>query len=313
MANEDVIHTGPMHGILLISTASTAQGWVFENELPTISAYCGYKIPSGEYVYDETVHKYPIIAVEDKGDLISAGNWSTRYASWSKMGYNPDVNNTEECLNYIGGMPVWAATSGVPMKVVSGNNGDKSGSTTGCTKMWVKYLGSDYLEYSTIVTLNGTTAVALVDTSIARIQNFQAYEGLAPLGDVFIYPSTASTMYISQCPAGLTRARNSMYTVPLNKTLYIKTQYYSAAMKGTAIPVRFLLKSNYNENQSRYSTSLFWPIGVSLLKDTGTFSLLPLPLKIPQKTDIYVSSYTTGTAGTQQSESMLRGWTVENT
>ena len=303
-------HDRPMQGTFMLSTNSTAMGYIFENELPTMSAYTGYKTLTGEFVYDETYNNYPIIAVENKYDLIAEGNYSTRYAAWSKIGYNPDVGSIEEVINYAG-VAFWAATSGQPMKVVSANNNDKSGSTTGLTKVWVKYLGPDYLEYTTTVTLNGTTAVTLVDTSITRIQNFQAYEGLPPLGNITIGPSTGGTISVIQI--GFTRARNSMWTVPSSKTLYIKNIYYSAAGEGNnGRPTRFLLRTNYNPNQERYSTSLFWPVSANLLEDSPLFAPLDIPIRIPEKTDLYVTTITAAASSGNFVESILRGWTVEN-
>lgn len=304
-------HDRPMQGIFMISTDSTAQGFTFDNNLPVVIAYSGFKTVSGEFVYAETFNNYPIIAVESKYDLIAEGKYSTRYKSWSKIGYNPDVGSAEETINFAGSA-FWAASSGQPMRVVSANNNDKPASTSGCLSVWVKYLGPDYLEYSTVVTLNGTTAVTLVDTSITRIQNFQAYTGIAPAGNVTLGPSTGGA--ISTIQAGFTRARNSMWTVPSNKTLYIKNIYYSAAGEGGAgRPTRFLLRTNYNPEQERYSTSLFWPISANLLEDTPIFASLDVPLRVPARTDLYVTTITVAASSGNFVESILRGWTVENT
>ena len=302
-------HARSMQGIFLVSTDSTAQGWVFENNLPTVAAYCGYKIPSGEYVYDETEHKYPIIAVENKYDLIATGEWSNTYRSWSKVGFNPDISTAEEAVNWAGSV-FWAATSGQPMRVASANNLDKVGSS-GCTKVWIKYLDAMYLEQTTTVTLNGTTAVLLVDTSIARIQNFQAYEGNTPLGNIAIGPSTGGT--ISTIAAGYTRARNSMWTVPTSQTLYIKDIYFAAAGDAkTGLVSRVLLRTNYNESQNRYSTSLFWPVLTALLKDNEHCMNLSIPVRIPEKTDIYATAISAAASSGNLVETIFRGWVSDN-
>ena len=284
-------HNGPLKGIFLISTASTGQGWVLDNNLPVMVAYTGYKTPTGEYMYDETVDKYPINAPENKYDLIAEGKCSTKYSAWSKIGYNPDVTSLEEPINWTG-VAYWAATTGGPMGIVSNSNFDVTGST-GCTQVFIKYLDADYIERSTVALLDGTTEVVLVDTSIARINNFQAYAGNAPIGTVTIYLTSASTSTISAIAPGLTRARNTMYTVPVSKTLYIKNIYYSAAHLGnTPRPTRFLLRSNYNETQGQYSTSLFWPISANMLDNEPIYAALDVPIKVPEKTDIYVSTIT---------------------
>jgi hypothetical protein len=310
MAGSSPPQAGPLKGIFLISTASTGQGWVLDNNLPVMIAYAGYKTASGEYTYDETVDHLPLIATADHCDMIGEGTFSTRYSAWSKIGYNPDSGALEEALTYHGAA-FWAATSGGAMKVRSNNNNDKSGSS-GCAQVWVKYLGRDYLEYSTIVSMNGTTAVSLVDTSIARIQNFQAYTGNPPLGDITIM--TSSSDVISSIGIGLTRARNSMYTVPSSKTLYIKSVYYSAASygSGTARPTRFLLRTNYNTNQERYSTSLFFPISANLLKDNALYAAFNIPLRVPENTDLYVTVITAAASSGNVCESITRGYLVEN-
>jgi len=310
MAGPSPPHTGPLKGIFLISTASTGQGWVLDNNLPVMISYSGYKTPTGEYTYDETIDNLPIIATQDKCGAIGEQTWSTKYAAWSKIGFNPDSGALEEALTYHGTV-FWAATSGGAMKVVSANNGDNSSGSSGCSQVWVKYLGRDYLEYSTVVSMNGTTAVSLIDTSIARIQNFQAYNGNAPLGQINIL--TSSSDIISSIGVGLTRARNSMWTVPSGKTLFIKTVYYSAAGNGSVgRPTRFLLRTNYNPNQERYSTSLFWPISANLLKDEALYAAFPGPIRVPEKTDLVVSVITAAASSGNMCESIIRGYTMEN-
>ena len=311
MAGPSPPQSGPLKGIFLISAASTGQGWVLDNNLPVMIAYTGYKTPTGEYTYDETLDNLPIIATQDKCGAIGEQTWSTRYSAWSKIGFNPDSGSAEEALTYHGSV-FWAATSGGAMKVVSANNNDKTGSS-GCTQVWVKYLGKDYLEYSTIVSMNGTTAVSLIDTSIARIQNFQAYAGNPPLGQINIL--TSSSDIISSIGIGLTRARNSMWTVPSGKTLFIKTVYYSAASYGSVSnsrPTRFLLRTNYNDNQGQYSTSLFWPISANLLKDEALYAAFPGPIRVPEKTDLYVAVITAAASSGNTCESIIRGYTMEN-
>jgi hypothetical protein len=309
----DVHHDKPMQGVFMLSTNSTAQGYSFDNNIPVVIAYAGYKSISGNFVYDETdIDRYPIIAVEDKGDLIASGRWNILYTPWTKIGYNPDSGvGAEEVVCYQGGMPAWPASSGMPLSVISGSNNDKTGST-GCTKVWVKYLDADYIERSTTVTMDGTTGVAIIDTSISRINSFQAYEGNAAAGNISIYPATGGVM--SQIGVGMTRARNSMYTVPSSKTLFIKNFYYSGAALGSGkgVPTRFLLKSNYSVDQDRYSTSLFWPLSANLLTDSPIYASLSIPLKLPEKTDMFVSATLTAASSANIAECILRGWTVDN-
>jgi hypothetical protein len=310
MAGPSPPQAGPLKGIFLISTASTGQGWVLDNNLPVMISYSGYKTPTGEYTYEETVDHLPVIAVEEHGCLIGENKLSTKIAAWQKIGFNPDIATVEEPVNWSGTL-FWAATTGQPMSVVSNNNLDKSGSS-GCAQVYVKYLGRDYLEYSTIVSLNGTTAVALVDTSIARIQNFQAYSGNAALGTIVIGPSTGGTTITSIAP-GLTRARNSMWTVPSSKTLFVKNLYYSAVGDAkTGIATRILLRTNYNDTFGVYSTSLFWVVSASLLKDSAVFQELHVPLRIPEKTDLYTVAISGAASTGNMVETVLRGWTVEN-
>ncbi len=307
----DSPHTDkPMVAAMMVSTASTAQGYVFDNKLPVGIAYCGYKTPSGEFTYDETVENLPIIATEEKPDLISRGLWSNTYTVWHCFGWNPDNSTAMEALSFLGGDPYWAASSGVPMRIVSGNNNDKVGSS-GCSKVWISYLDAMYLEQTTIVTLTGTTAVALVDTSIARINDFHAYAGYNPVGAITIGPTTGGS--ISQIGAGYTRARNSMFTIPADRSLYIKSIYYSAADLDGGRATQFFLNSNHNILNGTYSTSIFWPIDAALLKDASIYVPLVVPIVIPEKTDIYVSAITVGASSGEQTQTVLTGWLEDNT
>ena len=148
--------------------------------------------------------------------------------SFHKIGYNPDVDNLLEDLWSVGGLYVFP-TAGMQMEVVSSSNSD-DGSPAGMGVRTVKlcYLDSNYIEQTEIITLNGTTVVPTVATNILRIQRFYTNtvgsSGVA-VGNIDIRHLSNTPIY-ARIMTGYNSSRQTVWTVPAGKTLYIVSLEY---------------------------------------------------------------------------------------
>jgi hypothetical protein len=116
----------------------------------------------------------------------------------------------------------------------------------------------------------------------------------------------ATSSYIT---AGFTRARNTMYTVPLGKTLYV-TQFSAGASTPNDAKVqtcRVFTRANV-ESSTGFNTGNIFYAYTELLISNGTDHIeFTVPTKLPAKTDIKVSAVgATGFSGPVTV--VLRGW-----
>jgi len=228
------------------------------------------------------------------------------HVAWTKAGYNSSVGTTSEDMWY-GSIPYVFPASAIQMRVVSTSAQDGVGGT-GALTVWINYLDSNYAEKTTTVIMNGTTDVNTSVSDIFRIQNFRvATTGTsgAAAGDISIRHITLATVY-SYIQTGYTRARNSAYTVPAGKTLYV-TQIAFAATGGKA--VRFTTRATYDNARKAALTPGIFFMGYSevMLIDSAYTRELIIPTKLPEKTDIKVSVISlSGNSG--ECTSLLSGW-----
>lgn len=179
-------------------------------------------------------------------------------------------------------------------------------STAGAHAVNIEYLDGSFVTKNEIVLLNGNTAVATVNTDLYRINSFRmivAGSNGKPTGNLSLRHTSDTPIY-SYITAGFTRARNSAYTVPAGKTLYI---------------VEFCVSYGYSTNQTHYARlytratqnagfrtpGIFYPFTEVVCANTSQLVTLDIPTKILQKVDIKVSGIATfaGVASVA-----LRGW-----
>lgn len=236
---------------------------------------------------------------------ISEGNVSG-HSIWSKSGYNADVDSGTEDMWAVGGTYVFPP-SAMQMEVVSSDAND-TGLGSGVKSVQITYLDNTYAEKTEIVALTGTVAAATVATNILRINNFRAYTvgtGKKAAGNIDIRETDDSPIY-GRIPLGFTRARNSAYTVPLGKTLYITSARFSAIGAAVGKDVIFTARCTYDDKRLTV-LDFFMPFIEIGVMDGGIQLDFEIPIKLPATVDIYVS----GTAGNDNTfcTSALRGWT----
>jgi len=178
---------------------------------------------------------------------------------------------------------------------------------TGAMAIKIDYLTSAYAQKYEIVILNGTSAVATINTDIFRINSFRMIASGSTnvsKGSLTIRGLSAGTTY-SFITAGYTRARNSAYTVPAGKTLYATSLNAGAVYATGTQYARIYLRANIEPYTMLLTNSIFYPFGETMAANSSEELKFDLPIKFPAKTDIKVSCI--GTASTAIN-TVLRGW-----
>jgi hypothetical protein len=269
----------------IYDTTGVANGLTFVDGMPRVSTQ--------EYLYS-----------------ISEGFIPGHYI-WVKTGYNPNVGTTEET--------VWGysteytfPTAPIRMEVVSSDNTKDIPGGTGAITLYITYLDGNYVQHIETIALNGTTTVGTTATDIFRVNNFRCASVGAdgkPTGNITLRAFGGGTVY-SYILAGYTRARNIVYTVPADMTLYITSSMWSCAE--AAKGVRFINKATYDDaNDAMLTPGIFFmPFGESTLYNTALLRQLEVPTKLPEKTDIKVTTISTQAGAI--ADIVLRGWLEDN-
>ncbi len=217
------------------------------------------------------------------------------HAAFFKTGFNSAVGASAEDIWDVGETYTFPTTA-AGMEVVSSATSDHA-TGAGARTVKVYYLNSSFEEKTEIVSLNGTSVVPTASIDFYRINYFKvqtAGSTGAAIGNIDIRHLDNTPIY-SRILAGFTRARDLIYTVPKDKTLFLDEGNFgvvhTAANKYAMITVR----STYDRIDSA-SSSLFYP-ETSVLMDNGMISLKPpIPLKFPEGTDIRAMASSNGTA-----------------
>lgn len=154
------------------------------------------------------------------------------------FGYNPSVSTTAATVWSVGSASSYAQlTSGTALEAVSSSANDTAAGT-GARTILVQGLDEDYVPFQETVTLNGTTPVALANTSVVAINSVRvltAGSGLTNAGNIDIRTVSGSTVKsrISSNVEGVGKARDFIYTTSaLVYGLLKRIQVYATASTG---------------------------------------------------------------------------------
>lgn len=181
-------------------------------------------------------------------------------------------------------------------------------SQAGCHAVLIGYLDGSYAQKSEIVVTNGNVAngVVTINTDLFRINEFRVIAtgssgvptGAVILGDNATPPT--STTYRSYITAGYTRARNSQYTVPAGKTLWVSAINAGFSSNNANTYARIYTRAGqYSSSDQGINFKTLETAGVNIwypysevVASNGTV-VVPLeePTKIQQKVSLKVSAY----------------------
>jgi hypothetical protein len=291
---------------------------------------------AGAYVFPAAAAKWDVLGVNaaDLGTSIFSGTTSggglTSIIDATKNFKGGTAVEVGDCviLDKSGTTPEWGYVTAVDTTTLTIGGGFSSGGTgygtagrayavidkntagkTGAHAVKIEYLTITFAEKSEIVIMNGAAAVDTINTDFYRVNSFRIIatgSSNACVAAISLRVSGGAVVY-SYITAGYTRARNSAYTVPYGKTLYINEFTAAFATTGNANKeyARIFTRANI-EPSTRFRTgSLFYPYSEVVAQNTTIAVRLPIPTKITTGTDIKVGGIASA-AGI--ATSVLRGW-----
>ncbi len=219
--------------------------------------------------------------------------------AWVKLGYNGAVSTSIEYLTSVG-TTFAPISTGLQLEVVS-SSADDTIAGDGAQKVIIYYLDEDYIEHTEEIELDGLTPVATVATDIFRINGFKVSQvgtDLYPAGDIDLRTIGGTPIIYSEIPAGYNTARDFIYTVPANKTLYITNINYSSNSAVANKSCRITLIADYDVEAgvSLVSKSLYMPVTELSLQNQSHTQELSMPIKFPEKTTFLIRVIADGTS-----------------
>ena len=191
----------------------------------------------------------------------------------------------------------------------------------GCHAVYVSYLDDTYTPKKEIIVTNtGVNGVLTINADYFRINSLRVIAtGTSgkPTGTVAIMDNaTPPTIIYSYISAGYTRARNSIYTVPDGKTLYITD--INAAFGGNAsnkvdYARLYLRAAQYTSEDGTIITPSLQSAGVPIWYSYSEIisggapgvAMIQCPIKIMSKVSVKVSATASGAGSATVA---LRGW-----
>lgn len=276
-------------------------GSVFASELNVLR---GYKDTTGTVQAFKSVDGKPRISCMPYTFDISEGNVSGHEA-WSKIGFTPTMTTSENDLWSKAGIYTFPTVS-TSMAVVS-SSADDTLAGTGAQIVTIYYLDDTWTSKTSTVALSGLAYSTATPTNIYRINGFRvtsAGTGCKAAGNISLVDLTTKAITYGYITAGFTRARNSVYTVPANKTLYIVAGAvsYGYATNQTHY-ARISIK--VTENEGVRTPCIFYPAWETVVSNSSASTPEVIPFKVSEKVDLKVSGISTFT-GT--AVSYFEGW-----
>lgn len=179
-------------------------------------------------------------------------------------------------------------TANISVEAVSSNINDTSAWSWAKT-IHLQYLNSDYEEKDFIFTMNWTTPVAW-PIDFFRVNSFHVMSWTKSAWIISLrLVWWAATIY-SQMPIWATRSRNSVYTVPIWKNVYIDSVFLSCAYSTSWKSERITLHCSIDPHWSVITTwLLFYPIFEAMIMDWCAIKPKNWTIRFPEKTDVKVS------------------------
>jgi len=213
---------------------------------------------------------------------------------------------------------VTAVTSATELAIAGGFSSGGSGSgrayvvldksaTLGAHAVKIEYLTSTFATKTEIVILNGTTEVPTVNLDLYRINSFRmiaAGTNNRPTGNLSLR-NLANTPVYSYITATFTRARNSAYTVPAGKVLYVTE--FAVSFGYAANQTHYArLYTRATQNAGFRTPGIFYPYTEVVCANSSQLVRLDIPTQLLSGVDIKVSGISSTT--TAIATVALRGW-----
>ncbi|MFA6972750.1 MAG: hypothetical protein WC208_15310 [Gallionella sp.] len=269
-----------------------------------------FKDYDGNYIAPKSANGQMRVIAQDYLLALAEGD-IPNHTAWSKIGYNPSVTTSQDdCISATGSYTF--PTVGTTMQISSGNAQDAYPSGEGARTINLYYLDSNYAEGSEVLQLSGTTPVNTAGTDIFRVNNMRvASTGTlySTAGAVSLKAGAVTHGYIR---AGFNRQRQLIYTVPANKTLFVSSWSIGAGDMTVGKTMICTTRATYDNKSGAMLTAgkHFMPYTEIALSNMPFLRNFEEPTRLPEKTDLKVSCYTTSGGGVCSSR--LNGWIEYN-
>jgi hypothetical protein len=250
---------------------------------------------SGPQFYTSPPHSVSVQGAYEPFDLQVSRNQIMGHSVQNIYGYQSSVTTAN--------IPLWEnaaayvyPVSATSMNLVSSNAADTA-------TILISGLNASFAPITESVVLNGTTAVATVNSFI-RINSMQVSVGSStnPAGTVTLKDPTNTTTY-AQINAGIGRTQMSIFTVPAGYTFYLSRVDCNSSFNGNN--ANYVTYKNYNVSST----------GVVTVTQQSPFtawyhSQRVMPRAFAEKTDIQFQFQTS--AGTAAVNCSVEGWLIKN-
>jgi hypothetical protein len=250
---------------------------------------------SGPQFYTSPPHSVSVQGAYEPFDLQVSRNQIMGHSVQNIYGYQSSVTTAN--------IPLWenAAAYVYPVSATSMNLASSNAADT--ATILISGLNASFAPITESVVLNGTTAVATVNSFI-RINSMQVSVGSStnPAGTVTLKDPTNTTTY-AQINAGIGRTQMSIFTVPAGYTFYLSRVDCNSSFNGNN--ANYVTYKNYNVSST----------GVVTVTQQSPFtawyhSQRVMPRAFAEKTDIQFQFQTS--AGTAAVNCSVEGWLIKN-
>jgi hypothetical protein len=214
-----------------------------------------------------------------------------------KFGSNHDVGTAAlEDVWMAGGIYPWPL-SAQPLQVRAGGNAADTGAGAGARTIRIVGLDTNFNEITEDLTLAGAaaslpTAQSFRRVNQASVQTAGTYGG-ANVGTIIV-ENTVSLTILAQIDAQFARARQSMYTVPLGRSLYVDV--FSFSVEATkSISLWAYVRQDADIIVAPFTAkTVAWHVDAG----SGLSEVTPgSPVRVPAKADLWVGAQASGSAG----------------
>ena len=205
--------------------------------------------------------------------LAIAKGESNGYSFVHKFGANFDIDNNSEPETVWtgGGLYPWSVLETAQTLYILSEDNDDTGT------LEVQGLDADYNLLTETITLTGTTAVATSNTFLRVYRMVYTDDGAGNLGDITARVTSGTGTVVAHIEAGFSQTLMCVYTVPAGKTAYMMVGDFSV-QKNKDAQVLML--------QRAFGTNNFRIAHMAEVYETTYRYDFPIPLPIPEKTDL---------------------------
>jgi hypothetical protein len=259
-----------------------------------------------DFRYIKSTHLQPTLTW---GEFIAHGYAGDGSRMAYGQGNNPGITGeNRETVWPVGGNYSFM-TAAAHLDIVSTSATDDDAANTGAQTVQLTYLDSDFVEHVATYSMTGQTDVVTAD-DVFRVNDFRVHSGVAAVGTITAerHGSTTTQASIS---IGETRDRQLVYTVPDGFSLQMSAFAWASSGADTKGYLKYTLFSNYCDSDEEIG-SVFYPMMEISVQNAGTVYTMPVPLVLPEHTDVYMSVIGDSATLTATATSSWRGMLIKN-